>query len=201
MLDLRNLINVLQADCPDRPQHRIADSRTIRAGLPLLPVVIVRRPWDVSRATDLILRRCDASGREKESGCGRRAQLEVEGAIGADCDARGYRCTDVVVCCACVELLSIVMSNVVYWIAASRCHVTLQKSMLFTPLLPSAGPTGGDGDAWPAPTISLTIWSFDIAFFAIVQGVWWCANRAMESFGGPQCRVEKSVESRDVTRL
>jgi hypothetical protein len=39
--------------------------------------------------------------------------------------------------------------------------------MLFTPLLPSAGPTGGEGDAWPAPTISLTIWSFAIAFRAI----------------------------------
>ena len=36
---------------------------------------------------------------------------------------------------------------------------TLQKSMDFTPLLPSAGPTGGLGLAWPAPTMSLTIWS------------------------------------------
>ena len=36
---------------------------------------------------------------------------------------------------------------------------TLQKSMDFTPLLPSAGPTGGEGEAWPAPTMSLTIWS------------------------------------------
>ena len=44
---------------------------------------------------------------------------------------------------------------------------TLQKSMLFTPLLPSAGPTGGLGDAWPAPTISLTTWSFCIAFRAM----------------------------------
>lgn len=35
---------------------------------------------------------------------------------------------------------------------------TLQKSILFTPRDPNAGPTGGDGDAWPAPTISLTIW-------------------------------------------
>jgi hypothetical protein len=34
---------------------------------------------------------------------------------------------------------------------------TLQKSILFTPLLPNAGPTGGDGLAWPAPTMSLTI--------------------------------------------
>lgn len=47
---------------------------------------------------------------------------------------------------------------------------TLQKSIDFTPLLPSAGPTGGCGLAWPAPTMSLTIWStapvaraFDIA--------------------------------------
>jgi hypothetical protein len=45
---------------------------------------------------------------------------------------------------------------------------TLQKSMLFTPLDPSAGPTGGEGEACPAPTISLTIWSFAIAFRAIV---------------------------------
>lgn len=36
---------------------------------------------------------------------------------------------------------------------------TLQKSMDLTPLLPRAGPTGGLGDAWPAPTMSLTIWS------------------------------------------
>jgi len=47
-------------------------------------------------------------------------------------------------------------------------YLTLQKSMLFTPLLPSAGPTGGEGEAWPAPTISLTIWSFANAFLAIV---------------------------------
>jgi len=45
---------------------------------------------------------------------------------------------------------------------------TLQKSMLFTPLLPNAGPTGGEGDAWPAPTMSLTICSFASAFRAMV---------------------------------
>ena len=48
-----------------------------------------------------------------------------------------------------------------------RC--TLQKSMDLTPLLPNAGPTGGEGEAWPAPTMSLTIWSFAIAFLAIVN--------------------------------
>jgi hypothetical protein len=47
--------------------------------------------------------------------------------------------------------------------------LTLQKSMLLTPLLPSAGPTGGEGDAWPAPTMSLTITSDCIARFAIVN--------------------------------
>jgi hypothetical protein len=31
---------------------------------------------------------------------------------------------------------------------------SLQKSMDFTPLAPSAGPTGGDGAAFPAPTTS-----------------------------------------------
>src|SRR5467141_304102 len=37
---------------------------------------------------------------------------------------------------------------------------TLQKSMLLTPLLPSAGPTGGLGLACPAPTINFTNWLF-----------------------------------------
>lgn len=38
--------------------------------------------------------------------------------------------------------------------------LTLQKSIDLTPLLPSAGPTGGEGEACPAPTISLTSCSF-----------------------------------------
>lgn len=45
---------------------------------------------------------------------------------------------------------------------------TLQKSIDFTPLLPNAGPTGGDGEAWPAPTMSLTIWSVCMAFLAML---------------------------------
>jgi hypothetical protein len=45
---------------------------------------------------------------------------------------------------------------------------TLQKSMDFTPLLPSAGPTGGLGVAWPAPTISFTIWSAAARAFDMV---------------------------------
>jgi hypothetical protein len=60
-------------------------------------------------------------------------------------------------------------------------HRTLQKSMLFTPLLPSAGPTGGEGDACPAPTISLTIWSFAIAFLAMM-GLG-CAELVMLGYG------------------
>ncbi|KAH3678722.1 hypothetical protein OGATHE_000272 [Ogataea polymorpha] len=32
---------------------------------------------------------------------------------------------------------------------------SLQKSIALTPLEPRAGPTGGVGAAWPAPTISL----------------------------------------------
>jgi len=43
--------------------------------------------------------------------------------------------------------------------------------MLFTPLLPNAGPTGGDGDACPAPTMSLTITSLASAFLDIVADV------------------------------
>ena len=40
---------------------------------------------------------------------------------------------------------------------SERLCLTLQKSIDFTPLLPRAGPTGGAGDAWPAPTMSLTM--------------------------------------------
>jgi hypothetical protein len=40
-----------------------------------------------------------------------------------------------------------------------ECELTLQKSIDLTPLLPKAGPTGGPGVAWPAPTMSLTTWS------------------------------------------
>jgi hypothetical protein len=48
-----------------------------------------------------------------------------------------------------------------------RGRGALQKSIDFTPFEPRAGPTGGEGLAWPAPTISLTIWFFWIAFRAI----------------------------------
>lgn len=47
---------------------------------------------------------------------------------------------------------------------------TLQKSIDFTPLLPRAGPTGGEGEACPAPTMSLTMTSRAIAFLAIGAG-------------------------------
>ena len=40
--------------------------------------------------------------------------------------------------------------------------------MLLTPFDPSAGPTGGLGEANPAPTISFTIWSPAATFLAIV---------------------------------
>jgi hypothetical protein len=49
-----------------------------------------------------------------------------------------------------------------------RIALTLQKSIDFTPLEPSAGPTGGEGEAWPAPTMSLTIWSVWIALRAMI---------------------------------
>lgn len=48
---------------------------------------------------------------------------------------------------------------------------TLQKSIDFTPLLPSAGPTGGLGLAWPAPTISLTTWSTAARVLDMLMGL------------------------------
>ena len=63
---------------------------------------------------------------------------------------------------------------------------TLQKSMDLTPLLPKAGPTGGEGEAWPAPTMSLTIWSFAIAFLAIVDCLLCLECRRSGAHGIPQ---------------
>lgn len=156
VLNLGDLVDMLQTDGSNCSQDSIAGCRTVRARLTLLPITIVHWTRDVSCATDLAFRREDASSGEEEGRCGRRTQLEVERAIGTDCDARGYRCAGVVVCCARIELLQVCEQRASQmW--RVQCVRTLQKSMLFTPLLPSAGPTGGDGDAWPAPTISLTI--------------------------------------------
>lgn len=54
--------------------------------------------------------------------------------------------------------------------AGGRRVCTLQKSIDFTPLEPRAGPTGGEGEACPAPTMSLTMTSLAIAFLAIGKG-------------------------------
>ena len=56
--------------------------------------------------------------------------------------------------------------------------LTLQKSIDFTPLEPRAGPTGGEGEAWPAPTMSLTIWSLWIALRAMVVVVMCIENQS-----------------------
>lgn len=69
----------------------------------------------------------------------------------------------------------------------------MQKSIDLTPLLPNAGPTGGEGLACPAPTRSLTIWFFCgiardmvVVFFfffafaiAVVLIVWWWGKEAL----------------------
>src|SRR5438445_11730453 len=53
------------------------------------------------------------------------------------------------------------------WVAALN---SLQKPMMFTPCWPSAGPTGGEGFAFPAGSCSLTI---PVTFF-ISTLLWWC---------------------------
>lgn len=96
----------------------------------------------------------------------------MEGAVGADGYSCGYRGAGDVVCCSRVEFLWWYVRYLFSeWSFFKREReggrgrregglLTLQKSILLTPLEPSAGPTGGEGDAWPAPTMSLTIWSF-----------------------------------------
>jgi hypothetical protein len=64
------------------------------------------------------------------------------------------------VCCSRVELLYARVSGTERYPPASLWQLpTLQKSIDLMPLLPSAGPTGGLGLAWPAPTMILTTWS------------------------------------------
>lgn len=58
--------------------------------------------------------------------------------------------------CTSIEFLQVVVNRRLTTLLMQNVG-TLQKSMLLTPLLPKAGPTGGLGLAWPAPTISLTI--------------------------------------------
>lgn len=52
-----------------------------------------------------------------------------------------------------------------WWVLliGAKESLTLQKSIDLTPLLPSAGPTGGLGLACPAPTMSFTTWSAMVA--------------------------------------
>lgn len=76
--------------------------------------------------------------------------------------------------CAVLALNSCVEYNtIVSELGLLRKYIgggTLQKSILFTPRDPNAGPTGGDGDAWPAPTINLTIWFEVRVLRAMFQG-------------------------------
>lgn len=105
VLNLRNLIDMLQGHCPHRAQHRIPNRRTTRARLALLAIVVVHRPRHIPSAADLALCWRNARGAEEEGCSGWCAQLEVEGAVGADGDARGDRSAGVVVGGAGVELL------------------------------------------------------------------------------------------------
>lgn len=59
----------------------------------------------------------------------------------------------------------------------------MQKSIDFTPLLPSAGPTGGLGLACPAPTISFTIWSVATRAFDMLRVDWWWLSCVLELVG------------------
>lgn len=132
MLDLGNFIDVLERDLA-------ADLVT-----------------GVHGTAQTVLARLDVGSVQEEVGGRRRAQVEEKGAIGADGDARGDRDTDVDVSSAGIEFLYDKMSVKTPRYLEEKSELTLQKSILLTPLLPSAGPTGGLGLACPAPTMSLT---------------------------------------------
>src|SRR3954468_20703240 len=67
------------------------------------------------------------------------------------------------------------------WVAALN---SLQNPMMLTPCWPSAGPTGGDGFAFPAGSCSFTI---PVTFFAIAalrgpSGCWSASHRCLRLF-------------------
>lgn len=144
---------------------------------------------DVTGTAQFVLLGQYARGGEEERGGGGCAQFEGEGAVGADCYARGYGGAWDEICGSCVEFLVVVVAVSVGpfallflltrlllvggvsegWVDGGE--LTLQKSMDLTPLDPRAGPTGGEGEACPAPTMSLTIWSTACCFFDMVGGI------------------------------
>lgn len=113
----------------------------------------------------LPLRRLYPRRAQQQVGCNWGADVEVKGAVGADSYACWNWGAGLDVCGSSVEFLEGFVSNELEggfeaymgFIEALLKVCTLQKSIDFTPLLPSAGPTGGLGLAWPAPTISFTI--------------------------------------------
>ena len=105
MLDLRNLIDMLQRHRAHGALDRVPHSGTTRRCLALLPIVVVHGSGHVTSTPDFVLLGRDA-GSGEEQGCGGWcAQLEVEGAVWADCYACGDRGADCVVGGAGVEFL------------------------------------------------------------------------------------------------
>lgn len=108
LLDLRNLVHVLQADRAHRPRRAVAPHLDVLpgAGLAAGALGVVAGAGHVAGAADLVpLGRLDAGGGEEQRRGGRGAQLEVEGAVGADGDAGGDGGARVVVRGAGVEFL------------------------------------------------------------------------------------------------
>lgn len=126
MLDLGNLIHVFQRHLAHR----------LMAGS--------------HGTTKPTLARLHVGSLEQQPGGRGSAEVEGEGAIGADGNTGGYGDAGVDVGGSGVEFLFIGFFQewlvlVILWIDEKRDIYTLQKSMLFTPLLPRAGPTGGLG--------------------------------------------------------
>jgi hypothetical protein len=170
--------------------HRITSCRTARARLALLPLMVVHRPWHISRATNLILGWRNASSGKEERCCGRRAQREVEGAVGADCDACRDWGTGVVVCCAGVEFL--------YHCEYCEMERMLVGKSYFAEIHALHSLTTQRGtDGWRGGGLACADYQFDdlvllYRFLCHCVCIWCCRVATMESFGGPQRRAERS---------
>lgn len=89
LLYFRDFIDVLEADRSNGSLGCVSVDRAVCARLAFLAVMVVHGSGDVSCAADLGLDEGCAGGGQEESGGGRRAEGEVEGAVGADGNSRG----------------------------------------------------------------------------------------------------------------
>lgn len=96
---------MLQADGADGAKNSVPVGWAAAAALALLSLLVVHGPRYVARTAHLRFEQGCACGCEEQCRRWRRADLEVEGAVGADGDERGDGRSRNILCGSSVEFL------------------------------------------------------------------------------------------------